>query len=66
MLSVVYRPGAGPAGGEGDLGLFGFVWVCLGSFWLWVPLRGEKWGWDWVCLGLFGFAFAGENLAFFA
>jgi hypothetical protein len=39
----------------------GFVWVCLGLFWLWVAITGEKWGSDWLCLGLFGFAFGGAE-----
>jgi hypothetical protein len=41
------------------------LWVCLGSFWLWGALVSEKWGSDWLCLGSFGFAFVGDNLAFF-
>jgi hypothetical protein len=44
----------------------GLLWVCLGSFWLWVALAGEKWGSDWLCLGSFGFAFGREKMAFFA
>ena len=35
----------------------GFVWVRLGSFWLWGPLTGQKLGLFWVRLGSFGFVF---------